>query len=88
MILKVRVLPNSKNNEIVSRIGSVLRVCVTTSKVDSDETNALVKKIIAEFFNVKEKDVYLRKGQRGKEKTLEIEGKSDQEIKNLLDCIP
>ncbi|MFN3551091.1 MAG: DUF167 domain-containing protein [Endomicrobiia bacterium] len=88
MIIKVRVLPNSKNNEIVSRIGTVLRVCVTTKDVDSDETNNLVKKIVAEFFGVKEKDIYLRKGQRGKEKTIEIEGKSDEEIKELLDCIP
>lgn len=88
MIIKVRVLPNSENNEIVSRIGTVLRVCVTTKDVDSEETNNLVKKIIAEFFGVKEKDVYLRKGQRGKEKTIEIEGKSDEEIKELLDCIP
>jgi uncharacterized protein YggU (UPF0235/DUF167 family) len=88
MIIKVRVLPNSKNNEIVSRIGTVLRVCVTTKDVDSDETNNLVKKIIMEFFGVKEKDIHLRKGHRGKEKTIEIEGKSDEEIRQLLDCIP
>ncbi len=88
MIIKVRVLPNSKNNEIVSRIGTVLRVCVKTKDVDSDETNNLIKKIVAEFFGVKERDIYLRKGQRGKEKTIEIEGKSDEEIKELLDCIP
>lgn len=88
MIIKVRVLPNSKENEIVSRIGTVLRVCVKTKDVDSEETNELVRKIIAEFFGVKLKDVYLRKGHRGKEKTIEIEGKPDEEIKELLDCIP
>lgn len=88
MIIKARVLPNSKHNEIVSRVGCVLRVCVTTKDVDSDETNNLVKKIIAEHFGVKLKDVYLRKGHRGKEKTIEIEGKSDEEIRELLDCIP
>ncbi len=88
MIIKVRVLPNSKYNEIVSRIGTVLRVCVTTKDVKSDETNELIKKIIAEYFGVKLKDVYLRKGHRGKEKTIEIEGKSNEEIKELLDSIP
>jgi len=41
-----------------------------------------------EFFGVKEKDIHLRKGHRGKEKTIEIEGKSDEEIRQLLDCIP
>ncbi len=88
MIIKVRVLPNSKHNEIVSRMGTVLRVCVKTKDIGSDETNELVKRIIAEFFDVKLKDVYLRKGHRGKEKTIEIEGASDEEIREKLDCIP
>ena len=88
MIIKVRVLPNSDCNEIVSRIGTVLRVCVKTKDVESDETNELVKKIIAEYFGVKLRDVYLRKGHRGKEKTIEIEGRSNEEIKELLDSIP
>lgn len=88
MIIKVRVVPNSKNNEIVSRVGSVIRMCVKTKDVDSDETNEIVRKAIAEFFGVKLKDIYLRKGHRGKEKTIEIEGKSDEELKELMDCIP
>lgn len=88
MIIKVRVVPNSKNNEIVSRVGSVIRMCVKTKDVDSDETNEIVRKAIAEFFGVKLKDIYLRKGHRGKEKTIEIEGKSEEELKELMDCIP
>ncbi|MEM4368066.1 MAG: DUF167 domain-containing protein [Candidatus Anstonellales archaeon] len=88
MIIKVRVVPNSKNNEIVSRVGSVVRMCVKTKDVDSDETNEIVKKAVAEFFGVKIKDIYLRKGHRGKEKTIEIEGKSDEELRELMDCIP
>ncbi|MCS7231193.1 MAG: DUF167 domain-containing protein [Elusimicrobiota bacterium] len=88
MIIKVRVVPNCKNNEIVSRVGSVIRLCVKTKDVDSDETNEIVKRSIAEFFGVKLKDIYLRKGHRGKEKTIEIEGKSDEELKELMDCIP
>ncbi|MEN3014170.1 MAG: DUF167 domain-containing protein [Endomicrobiia bacterium] len=88
MIIKVRVVPNSKNNEIVSRVGSVIRLCVKTKDVDSDETNEIVKRAIAEFFGVKLKDIHLRKGHRGKEKTIEIEGKSDEELKELMDCIP
>ncbi|MCX7956572.1 MAG: DUF167 domain-containing protein [Endomicrobia bacterium] len=88
MIIKVRVIPNSKQNEIVSRVGSVLRMCVTTKDVDSDETNETVKRQLAEFFGVKLKDIFLRKGHRGKEKTVEIEGKSEEELKDLMDCIP
>lgn len=88
MIIKVRVLPNSSKNEIISRIGSVLRVQLVTKEVDSEETNKLLRKVIAEFFEVKEKDVYIRKGQKGKEKTIELEGKSEEEFRQILDCIP
>lgn len=88
MIIKVRVLPGFSKNEVVSRIGSVLRVQLVSKDVDSDETNKILKKVVAEFFGIKEKDVYIRKGQRGKEKTIELEGKSEEEFKQILDCIP
>jgi uncharacterized protein YggU (UPF0235/DUF167 family) len=88
MIIKVRVLPNSPKNEIVTRIGSVLRVQLVTKDVDSEETNKMLKKVIAEFFEVKEKDVFIRRGQKGKEKTVELEGKSEEEFRQILDRIP
>ncbi len=88
MIIKVRVLPNSPKNEIVSRIGAVVRVQLTTKDVGSEETNKLLKQVIAEFFGIKEKNIYIRKGHRGKEKTIELEGKTEEEFKELLDCIP
>lgn len=88
MIIKVRVLPNAKKNEIVSRIGSVLRVQLVTKSVEDEETNETLKKVIAEFFGIKEKDVYIRKGHRGKEKTVELEGKSEEEFRKILDYIP
>ena len=59
MIIKVRVLPASRKNEIVTRIGSVLRVQLVTKDVDSEETNKVLKKVVAEFFEVKEKEVFL-----------------------------
>jgi uncharacterized protein YggU (UPF0235/DUF167 family) len=88
MIIKVRVLPKSPKNEIVTRIGSVLRVQLLAKDVDSEDTNRMLKKVIAEFFCTKEKDVYIRKGQKGKEKTIELEGKSEEEFRQILDCIP
>ncbi len=88
MIIKVRVLPCSTKNEIVTRIGSVLRVQLVTKEVDSEETNKVLKKVVAEFFGIKEKNVYIRKGQKGKEKTIELEGKSEEDFRQILDCIP
>ncbi|MBI5240214.1 MAG: DUF167 domain-containing protein, partial [Elusimicrobia bacterium] len=39
MIVKVRVIPNAEDNEVVSRIGSVLRVKVTAPAID-EKANA------------------------------------------------
>ena len=36
MIIKVRVIPTSGRNEIISRIGSVLRMKIKNKKVDDD----------------------------------------------------
>lgn len=88
MIIKVRVLTNSPKNEIVSRIGAVVRVQLVTKDVDSDETNKVLKRVVAEFFGVREKNIFIRKGQKGKEKTIELEGKTEEEFKEILDCIP
>ena len=34
MIIKVRVIPNSKRNDVVSRIGSILRVKIAAPAVE------------------------------------------------------
>ena len=47
MIVKVRVIPNAIENEVVSRIGSVLRVKVTASEVN-EEANSALRHYLAE----------------------------------------
>ena len=56
MIVKVRVIPNAIENEVVSRIGSVLRVKVAAPAVD-EHANAALKDYLAEFFEVPGKRV-------------------------------
>ena len=51
MIIKVRVISTTGDNEVVSRIGSVLRVKVKTKKLDS-EANDILKYFMADFFSV------------------------------------
>jgi uncharacterized protein YggU (UPF0235/DUF167 family) len=42
MIVKVRLMPNAEDNEVVNRIGSVLRVKVTTPTID-EKANVTLK---------------------------------------------
>ena len=70
MIIKVRLIPGAQRNEVISRIGSVLRVKITHKKVDDDPANAIMKAFLADFFNVSEESIILVKGAKGKEKTV------------------
>ncbi|MBR2081586.1 MAG: DUF167 domain-containing protein [Elusimicrobiaceae bacterium] len=88
MIIKVRLIPGAERNEVISRIGSVLRVKIKTKKVDDDPANATMKTFLADFFNVKEGSIILVKGAKGKEKTIEVRDKSEEELRQIMDSIP
>lgn len=87
MVLKVRVIPNCDDNEVISRVGCVLRVKICAPKNDN-QINSELKKYLADFFEVREKCVNILRGARGKEKTVEITGKPEEELKDILDTIP
>ncbi|MDR1244522.1 MAG: DUF167 domain-containing protein [Endomicrobium sp.] len=87
MIIKVRVIPNSKRNEVVSRVGSILRVKIAAPVVEGKANEELCD-FLADFFDVKRSMIFLRKGERGREKTIEITGRSEEELDEVLDTIP
>jgi uncharacterized protein (TIGR00251 family) len=87
MVVKVRVIPNSKRNEVVSRVGSILRVKISTPAVEGKANEELCD-FLADFFDVKRSMIFLRKGERGREKTIEITGRSEEELDEVLDTIP
>ncbi|WP_428073752.1 DUF167 domain-containing protein [Candidatus Avelusimicrobium aviculae] len=88
MIIKVRVIPTAGNNEVVSRIGSVLRMKIKNKKVDDDAANAIMKSFLADFFAVKDESIIIVKGAKGKEKTVEVRDKSEEELRKIMDSIP
>jgi len=87
MIVKVRVIPNARENEVVSRIGSVLRVKVAAPAVDN-KANMALQKYLAEFFEVPARTVNIVRGANGREKTVEISGRSEEELKRVMESIP
>ena len=88
MIIKVRVIPTTGHNEIISRIGSVLRMKIKNKKVDDDVANAIMKTFLADFFAVNEDQIVILKGAKGKEKTVEVRDKSEEELRQIMDSIP
>ncbi len=88
MIIKVRLIPTTGRNEVISRIGSVLRVKIKNKKVDDDAANALMRTFLSDFFNVAEESIIIVKGAKGKEKTVEVRDKSEEELRKIMDSIP
>jgi len=87
MILKIRIIPNAKRTEIVSRLGSILRIKVAAPPMEN-KANRLLIRYLADFFEVKTSHIYLRRGLRGREKIIEIEGRSEEELEQSLESVP
>jgi len=88
MIIKIRCIPTTGRNEIISRIGSVLRMKIQAKKVDEEPANSIMKLFLADFFAVKEEQIIIVKGAKGKEKTVEVRDKSEEELRQIMDSIP
>jgi uncharacterized protein (TIGR00251 family) len=87
MIVKVRVIPNAPENEVVSRIGSVLRVKVTASSIN-EKANQTLQNYLAEYFEVPSRKVNILRGANGREKTVEIIGRTEEQLKRVMESIP
>jgi uncharacterized protein len=87
MIIRVRVIPNGMENEVVGRIGSVVRVKVVTPEM-SEIANSVLINYLAEFFEVRPKSIHIMRGEKAREKTVQIIGRSEDELKQVMDSIP
>ena len=87
MIVKVRVIPNCEDNEVVSRIGSVLRVKICAPAADL-KINLLLRDYLSEFFEVPCKLVNIIRGAKGREKTVEITGQPEESLRRVMESIP
>jgi len=87
MIIRVRVIPNASESEVVGRIGSVVRVKVSAPAIDGRANEALVEHL-AEFFEVKPNSIHIMRGEKAREKTVQITGRPEDELKTMMDLIP
>jgi uncharacterized protein len=87
MIIRVRVIPEARHSEVMGRVGSIVRVRVAAPAVDG-KANGELMEFLAEFFGVKEKYVSILRGEKGTEKTIQVEGRPEHELEEIMDAIP
>ena len=82
--IRVRLTPRSSRNEILGWSEGLLSVRVTAPPVDG-KANAALERLIAKTLGVPKRDVSVVSGARGREKTVEIAGVTQDEVVRLLD---
>ena len=71
MRLSVRVIPNAKQNRIVEEEGR-FKVYLTAPPIEGKANKALIE-FISEHFSVKKSKIKIIRGEKSREKVLEIE---------------
>ena len=69
--LKIKVITNAKRNEVVEGEGT-LKVYVNAHPVDG-KANKVVTEVLAEYFKVRKNSVKILRGEKSKEKVIEID---------------
>jgi len=69
-IVKIKVVPNARKNEVLGEEGR-LKVYVTSPPAGGKANKAVVE-LLAEFFGRKKGDIKIIKGEKSREKIVEI----------------
>jgi len=74
MIIKVKVKPNAKKNEI-KKLGDNYFEIRTTAIAEKGKANQKVIEILADYFKIPKSKISLYKGGKSREKLFKIEGR-------------
>src|SRR5262245_61404295 len=82
LTIDILVVPRASRTAVGPMVGDRLRVAVTAPPVDG-EANAAVIAAVAEAFGVRRAAVTIVRGERGRRKTLRIEGATPAALQRL-----
>lgn len=82
-ILKIKVLPGSKRNEISGFWQDMLKIKVTAQPEDGKANRACIN-LISDKLNIPKNKISLIKGHKSREKQINIEGVSSSSIDSKI----
>ncbi len=83
IILSVKVIPKSRRDEIVGKVGESLKVKLTQAPERGKANKALIE-LLARVLNLRKSDIVLIKGEAARNKLLKIKGITVSEIKRTF----
>jgi uncharacterized protein (TIGR00251 family) len=81
--IAVRVQPRASRTEIAGAYGDAVKIRVAAPPVDGAANTELVA-FLAKRFGVPKSSVRIVKGDRGRDKLVEVDGVSDEEVRRLM----
>jgi len=72
MKINIRVIPRSSKNEVIKMPDGALKIKLTAAPVNNKANAALIK-LLSEHFKISKSKIEIIKGERGKNKIVEIE---------------
>lgn len=82
LILRLKIIPNAKNNELVWADGN-LRVRITAQPIENKANKALID-FVSKNLKIAKTNITIIKGELNKEKTLLIKGLTEEDFKSKL----
>jgi uncharacterized protein (TIGR00251 family) len=73
MIYKIRVVPRAKQNKVEKLSNNELKVWLTAPPVDN-KANFLLIEVVADYFKIKQKQVFIISGVRSRDKRIKVVG--------------
>jgi len=81
--IKVKLLPRSSKNQIMGRESDVFKVKVTSPPVDGKANRTLIE-LLSKRLKLPKTSITIRSGKTSGLKTIQIEGLSEDKVKELL----
>ena len=82
-MLRLRIVPNARRNEVVGDYGEAIKIKVQAPAVEGKANEAL-RDFLAERLQVAPRDIELVIGEKSRDKTVAITGLSAEEIRSRL----
>jgi len=79
MLVKIKVIPRSSNNEVIRTKDGLLKVKVTAPPVEGAANEALIK-LLAKELGLKKSQIAIVGGQKARIKTIELKGVNEDEL--------
>jgi len=83
IILTLKILPNAKKNSIESYSNDYLKIKISAPPRDSKANQELLK-FLSKTFNISKSKISIIKGEKSRNKTIEIAGIDKETIENEL----